>query len=549
MRRYKDADPKDSVSRAQEILRGVGLDMRPTLADHGASIFSARLVDAATGFATNGKGASADLCLASAYGEAMERLQNGYAFDAGCEARTEAHAGFVVAPDEAARKVSLDEALDELPFLADDLRLSFGKADGACGADEALSYWRARVRGSFTLVPFFRPRDGRLVYLPEQLVSSICGSNGLCAGNTGPEALCEGMGELAERYAKHRILAKKLCPPQVPRSFIEQSCPALAQTMDEIAGIWPQLRLRVFDASLGCGLPVVGVLALDGARGAYRVKFGAHPSFSVALERCLTEFFQGMDAGDEDALAAYFTDFDACSRARAGMPESWPDMMTMDVGPVHRGLFCGAPDWEFFPWGAGDDLSNEAALPRLAGVLACTGGDVYVRDAGYLGFPAYRVYVPGVSCVSAVHGPAMDKATRLQDAFGRLVSCAVFSVERGDAAGAAAYLRQTGVQRFLAAAQEIELRAEGVPADVRDELLSAVFGSAVAAYAARWRADDVGASLMEARDAVAAAFTSGRRVQAQKTREDACDALRCTLKDRMRGYFPDQARLAELPWD
>ncbi len=550
MKRYKEADPRDSVARAQEILRGVGLDMQPVLMDHGASIFSARLSDAATGFGTNGKGASADLCLASAYGEAMERLQNGYAFDAACEARTESHGGFAIAPDEAAGTLTFDDVLRELPFFSQDLRLSFEDAVAHAPSDgeAALAYWRARMQGVFALVPYFRPRDGQLVYLPDQLIGSLCGSNGLCAGNTGPEALCEGMSELCERYAKHRIFTDRLCPPTVERSFIDKHCPEVAQMMDELTAAWPQLRLRVFDANLGQGLPVVGVLSVDTAHGAYRVKFGSHPSFAVALERCLTEFFQGMDASNEGALDFYFTSFDAQSRKSLGMPEVWPDMMTMDVGPVHTGLFGGTPDWEFSPWGVDDGLSNEEALAQLTGVLTRVGGDVYVRDMGYLGFPAYRVYVPGVSCASLVHGPTMDKATRLQGALGRAVCHAVFALERGDVAGAAACLRQTGTQRYLASAQELELREEGMATSQRDELLTAVFGEAAASFAARWRTVDVGASLMDAHEAARAAFSSKRREQARKSREDANDRLRCTLKDRMAQRFPDQARLVELPW-
>ncbi len=47
------------------------------------------------------------------------------------------------------------------------------------------------------------------------------------------------------------------------------------------------------DCSLGLGFPVIGTVVIFKDKNKYAFKFGSDPDMAIALERCLTEFFQG----------------------------------------------------------------------------------------------------------------------------------------------------------------------------------------------------------------------------------------------------------------
>lgn len=78
-RPYKEATPKQTTYKIQNILREIDLFVTPTLIQNPIKdIFSTRIeaLPEDGGFGTNGKGKSKIYSLASAYAEFMERIQN-----------------------------------------------------------------------------------------------------------------------------------------------------------------------------------------------------------------------------------------------------------------------------------------------------------------------------------------------------------------------------------------------------------------------------------------------------------------------------------------
>lgn len=75
--RYKDRNPKDTVTYLKSILKKLHIEVEEQWnSANEISTYSLRLFIKDTNIGTNGKGATKDLALASAYGEFFERLQN-----------------------------------------------------------------------------------------------------------------------------------------------------------------------------------------------------------------------------------------------------------------------------------------------------------------------------------------------------------------------------------------------------------------------------------------------------------------------------------------
>ena len=216
--------------------------------------------------------------------------------------------------------------------------------------------------------------------MPLELVQLLCGTTGLCAGNTPEEAMLQGLMEVFERYAVKKLYQYGLTPPEIPADEFAgtQVLKCLAES---------GLRYSIRDLSLGKGYPVLA-LALWQPGGERAFHPGAAASREIALERCLTELCQGNaravsrrfhrpGEGDETAAA-------------------WAYMAMVTDGSGAFSALDGPPSYP--PHEAGEQFASDAqALSAYAGLVGERGSAVYVRDHSRLGFPVYRVYVPGAS--------------------------------------------------------------------------------------------------------------------------------------------------------
>ena len=79
MKPYKESTPKNTVIRIQKILQDINQLVYPTVWGNPYNeIYSTRVeaIENDGGFGTNGKGRNQEFCLASAYAEYIERVQN-----------------------------------------------------------------------------------------------------------------------------------------------------------------------------------------------------------------------------------------------------------------------------------------------------------------------------------------------------------------------------------------------------------------------------------------------------------------------------------------
>lgn len=395
--KYKDALPEETVKRLEQIFQSLNISLGIILKKRLDKVYSSIIYDASNWWSTGGKGTTEDYCLASGYAEAIEHLCNycGYQYRlVNEEARL--FGGFLRYPDE--MRVPILDAIHMNEAVFEDIRKSYSD-DGTSFSDEQCAQGWAELLNSTdaTVVPFFSFKNNRTVFLPDEIISRLSGSTGGGAGNTPYEALVHAFDEICERYAKYQIYMNQLTPPEIPMEYIIENCPDLYETICHIQS--KGYRVLVKDASLGKQLPVISVALIDPASQSYMIKFGAHLSFPIALERCLTEMFQSysLDSNDSNGHKA-FHHWCKTDGLDARLEGTWFNQLKDDTGAVPFQYFLSQPSWRFEPWGIGLDFSNRAGVQFHLdnfNKLGCT--DIFIRDLNFLGFPVYKVYIPGFS--------------------------------------------------------------------------------------------------------------------------------------------------------
>ena len=568
----KDCAPEMSAARFEQILTDLGIQFQETPLHAVEGAWSLMLTDAKHGWSVNGKGTNEIYCRASAFGEAMERLQTRFAYDyADLSPEALRAMGFTCAPDEEVRPA---ERMKEAELLWAEFRRLRGREP----EEEDFYFFRTLTGLQDTpFVPYYSVREGKTVMLPEMMVTMLAGTNGLAAGNTCAEAICQALCEIAERYVKYVTLRDGLTPPEIPDEALPEEVMALKGQIEARSG----LKLYLRDLSMGKGFPVVGLLVVDEERQRYRVKYGSHPRFAVAAERCLTELMQGSDPGDprmKDRMTVPWT----------GQEEPWhttKNLMTafrMDIAQIPDSFLAGPPSWDFSPWEERPEENNEDALGRLIRLFLEEAPDIYLRNTGFLGVPAFRIYIPGVSMLPRVLTRRMMESKRLQQWMKEIsrrpltpeeATALLEAMEdpdmalggweqrleqdwslpavrglihymRGEDEAAMALLEEAGTPRELCMARYLALQRRGISPERRDALLTCFFGRETARAAGAVMADRANAlgrwqdpagllALLWERNAP-------RREAKRLARQQAVDALHLKIKERMISGMPLQ---------
>ena len=393
--KHKEREPKDTVSTILGILRRIGVEteLRWCPSPYEGA-YSNYVTIPGTMLAVSGKGTTEGYACASGYAELMERIQNGvlvlYPPDG---ADVYADNGFLAAPDERytpARDIigrhspALEAWFELLGITTDDERLALlellPKLRYECGD------------GTVAEIPFADPVSGEVVWIPAALVAYACGSNGMAAGNTAEEALVQGLSEVFERFVARKVLRGEVVPPRMPPQMLADYGISDLIARVERGG---RYEVRVHDASLGRGYPVVMTTLVDRQRATFGVRFGSHPSLPIAVERTLTEAFQDRNAQRCTSMNSF------ASPERAASLDNMTSMFTNGLGSLPFTALSGEAGWEAAPWPSWEEASNAEMLGFMLALLLRDGYRPLVRDASHLGFPSYQIVVPGMSDVFA----------------------------------------------------------------------------------------------------------------------------------------------------
>ena len=386
--KHKDASPVDTIHRIRNILDKVGVLTLEEWSESGIEgCHSLRVGIEGTAMGANGKGTNQLYALASGYAELIERMQNNMLYLGGVSTSYCEEQGFILAPDETYIPDFDYDSLDN-SFLGH-VREKLGQERNLLIGN--LTHHRPKGLPDHVItLPFYSLKHHRIDYLIYDFYTAIYGSNGMCAGNTKEEALVQGLSELMERYVNVKLIKNRITPPTVPEEYLKQY-PDLYRILSDIRASG-RYQVIVKDCSLGEGYPVVGTIIADRQRGTFGMKLGVHPDFPVALERTLTEAFQGarLDQFTQNCTIEYQED-------RLLHRDNDLNIMKIGVGSYPPELLAEKSTYDFFPPEQPDGQTNREMLTTMLRKILDQGYDILVRDASYLGFPSYHIIVPGFS--------------------------------------------------------------------------------------------------------------------------------------------------------
>jgi len=329
----------------------------------------------------NGKGICREAALASAYGEFLERLLTGYFY--GDYALPCEQLAYAFVPNETIR--TPEEAWRRLPASLQQL-WSAGEAMTPAKHLPDLSCCHQPIR-CVPLQPMHRAEEA--IEVPWNVLMNCYGSNGLCAGNTEREAQIQGLSEIFERWVRQQIIQRNLCLPEVPASVWSRS-EAVTAAKRALSNLGIEISIR--DASLGEGYPVIAIILYEVDKGRAFVSFGAHPIMQVAIERTLTEAFQGRRLDD---LSVYQPPSDDLAWV-----QSWENLELHFIdasGQFHWHFFSTQADLPWRPWGVELECSLEAQWQYLLTCLDRLQQPLYGATYALEDFYACRLIAPGMS--------------------------------------------------------------------------------------------------------------------------------------------------------
>lgn len=380
---FKDDSPRNTVAKIQGILSAYGIETSEYWFDSGVpGCYSLRVSVVGTVFGTNGKGVTKDLARASGYGELMERLQIGRIFKGDRQ-----KVGDIYANKKSEQSVSAEELLDRNRNWYSLLAAATRKITGEEITEADLLKQYTDENGDVGVTPFYCVNKQCEEYLPTGMLN-IYGTNGCAAGNTMEEAVVQAISEIVERRFSSYILSERIAIPDIPESTL-RSYPLAYSIISFLRA--NNFKVVVKDCSLGTKFPVICVCLIDQKTGKYHTHFGAFPIFEIALNRTLTESFQGRSiqkiAQFEDFFSAKDASFDLgnlLNQLCKGTSEKSPDFFLSATRHTAQ-----VPGFE--------GRSNRALLKECMDFLCAQGYDILVRDYSCLGFPTYQVIIPGYS--------------------------------------------------------------------------------------------------------------------------------------------------------
>ena len=425
---YKNAQPYDTIVRARGILKECDLFVSEnTYYMSKAKTFTSRIWLSdddifPLSIGTNGKGMTARYALASAYGELMERIQNmcininntPECFPEGCfyvptnsERDFPEYSGFMKSvgadspflftPDEKWKTV--DEIVAEAADILRKMRVYKNLSDSEL--KQMLSEFSCG--GRLACVPFYGVSQKKQIYLPYKIlkVNTLC--NGMCAGNSHKEAIIQGLSEIYERYAQQTVIMGNIEVPSIPEELF-----AGTPIYEKLMGLKEQgIAVDILDFSCDMGLPVLA-LKLINETGAISIHPGADPCPITALERCLTETYQGADGlvtqlrykarpipmpdeNNESQLDGFYANLKEC--------------FVYGAGGYPNNIHNSQKHLDFKGFDHPVSVSDDDDLDYMLSVAKQNGYEVYVRDNSFLGFPAFDILIPGMSDIAFFRGP------------------------------------------------------------------------------------------------------------------------------------------------
>lgn len=408
----KDSSFLFTLTKLKKIYESLGIKVNVSITKNlnkvGRPYSHHMFIDKYSDLGANGKGKTEIASLCSGYAELTERFQNAFIINF-CSDE------FFHAPDEKIYDINnCPEFIKEYIknyFLESNVELTSKMLSDIASINFLIpqNYPSSRIFdipsekiNNLTTVPFYSVFENKVVELPLGIVRAKNLSNGMCAGNSKEEALVQGISEIIERYVSNYVFNKECALPQIPQDFYKDY-PSLINLIKYIETVG-NFSIRFYDASLGQNLPVVMSMFVDNDTNNFSLFFGAHPDFTIAIERCLTEFMQGINVSDSNTKKNQQKVFLVESMQKEEYNRiifNCCGPMYFDIEhPLYKNLVNLSSEYvlnEKYFEKQNLNKNNKQLLSFLLNIIKDMGKDIYVRDVSFLGFNSFTVDIPGLS--------------------------------------------------------------------------------------------------------------------------------------------------------
>ena len=383
----KDLPLEQTIANMTSILSDIGIKVEiASWRNIVPNVWSLHIREAASPMCfTNGKGATKESALCSALGEYIERMSCNFFYNDYYFGEEIANSKFVHYPNEKWFKAGADDALPE--GLMDEKCLELYNSDDELRASHLIDTNSGNTERGICALPFTRNSDQKTVYFPSNLIENLFVSNGMSAGNNLYEAKVQCLSEIFERAIKRQIIEEEIVLPDVPQEVLVKY-PHILAGIEELEN--KGFPVLVKDASLGGKFPVMCVTLMNPKTSGVLSSFGAHPSFEVALERCLTELLQGRSfEGLNDVPSPTFNSYALTE------PGNFVEHFIDSTGVISWKFFSTKQDYEFCDWDFSGTTEEENEC--LMNILEGLGKEVYIATYENFGATACRILVPSYS--------------------------------------------------------------------------------------------------------------------------------------------------------
>ena len=382
----KDKDPKETIRTIIDILEDNQIETKISSENEFKNLWFSNRIEfvGLNGKGTNGKGITYEYALASGYAEFMERLQTRMLFEG-------------LFPRKYANKYV--EELEEKMLCTTYLEI-FGrylKRNRLLDVSKIEQIIGCKGKQYNILKKYYDYTEKKITYLPERFIFTICGSNGLCSGNTKYEAFCQGLCEVFERYVNYKIyFENKIILPTIKREVYEKLNSYVMICALEKKGY----SVYIKDCTLGGMLPVLGVLIVNHNKTKYCFRLGSDINVDICIQRCITEMFQGLDINSTFRLQ--MNDLDDCDYENfwrlCNLKQEYYKTVRTGDGKIPRSVFLNPPSINnaLKPF-VNERLDNEQVAKKLTEIAHKYDMHIYIKDYSYLGFNTLGIFVPGFS--------------------------------------------------------------------------------------------------------------------------------------------------------
>lgn len=292
--KYKERNPQETIALIQQFFQREGYVT--TVENNGqseAKTWGCSVVLFKNGLEimrAHGKGTTEIFSLASGHAELYERFCNNcqnirnLLFCTKMTAMSHEKYGYYFHPDE--KPLTLQETLQ-----TPNINVFFQYLTGGIAPYKDALFLALTGGKSFGEPYISLTNPEEKPYYDRRVINRVSGSIGMSAGNTVAEALNQGLSELCEHYVTDAF-------------FLEQFDKYYVADLDAIDNIELQEKIKairesgntlyIFDLGYNFNLPVVLSVLINNKQMCTNVNFGSFPVFDIAVERIITEIYQGI---------------------------------------------------------------------------------------------------------------------------------------------------------------------------------------------------------------------------------------------------------------